>query len=128
MERRTVKAYGLPRRAMWFAYDTYLDEAADVRHTMKAGIEIARDRPWLDPRGLPLGIIGSGFLINSLFYGSILWLVIRGPVMLKRWARRRRGMCAFCGYQLADDYGNSAVQGCPECGWRRKTNTESPSR
>ncbi len=59
---------------------------------------------------LPILPIWPGFPINTLFYAAILWLLIPGPFALRRFIRRRRGLCPKCGYPLGD----SSV--CTECG------------
>lgn len=61
-------------------------------------------------RILPLRPIWLGFVINTVFFGGILWLATCGPFVLRRVIRRRRGRCAGCGYPV----GSSAV--CTECG------------
>ena len=60
---------------------------------------------------LPLAIWFPGFAINTLFYGTILWLLILGPFVLRRFVRLRRGRCPACGYDLRVSTG-----ACPECG------------
>jgi hypothetical protein len=57
-----------------------------------------------------------GFIINTLFYAIILWLLILGPFVLRRHIRRKRGQCPKCGYDLRGIPGS----GCPECGWNRQ--------
>ncbi len=59
---------------------------------------------------LPLGPIWSGFAINSMLYGSVPWLLICGPFELRRYRRRKRGLCVYCAYLI----GTSDV--CTECG------------
>lgn len=59
---------------------------------------------------LPLRPIWRNFAVNTLFYALILWLVVRGPFVLRRIIRQRRGRCPGCGYPV----GSSAV--CTECG------------
>ncbi len=61
---------------------------------------------------LPLRPIWPDFAINTLFYAAILWLVIPGPFALRRFARRRRGLCVACGYDLRHADHNA----CPDCG------------
>ncbi len=61
----------------------------------------------------PLRPIWPGFGINTLFYAAMLWLLIPGPftlLALRRFIRRKRGLCPACGYPA----GESAV--CSECG------------
>jgi hypothetical protein len=62
------------------------------------------------PRVLPLRPIWSGFAVNTIFYAAILWLLIPGAFVLRRFLRRRRGLCPACAYPM----GEGAV--CTECG------------
>ena len=69
---------------------------------------------WLVRRKPPLIIpyepLWPGFTINTLFYAAILWLLIPGPFVLRRFLRLRRGLCPKCAYPM----GESSV--CTECG------------
>ena len=67
---------------------------------------------WIEPRfgSLPLRPIWSGFAINTLLYATVLWLLIPGPFVLRRFIRVKRGLCPACAYAV----GESAV--CSECG------------
>ncbi len=67
---------------------------------------------WHVPKVLPLRPIFPGFLINTLFYGVILWLLWSAPFATRRLIRKRRGQCVRCGYDLT---GAGHVV-CPECG------------
>ena len=69
---------------------------------------------------LPLRPICPEFLVNTLFYAGLLWLLIPGPFLMRRHIRRRRGRCVKCGYDLR---GALPGAGCPECGWRRDVAT-----
>ncbi len=62
---------------------------------------------WAEPCFRPLW---PGFAINTLFYATLLWLLIPGPFALRRFIRRKRAQCPACGYPA----GESAV--CSECG------------
>ncbi len=65
------------------------------------------------PSGLgifPVGPLWLGFIVNTLFYAALLWLLIPGPFVLRRVIRVRRGRCGACGYPM----GESPV--CTECG------------
>ena len=62
------------------------------------------------PTTLPVRPIWPGFAINTIFYATLLWLVIPGPFALRRFLRVRRGLCPKCAYPM----GESAV--CSECG------------
>ena len=59
---------------------------------------------------LPFRPIWSGFTVNTIFYAAILWLLIPGPFVLRRFIRVRRSLCPACAYPM----GESAV--CSECG------------
>ena len=60
--------------------------------------------------GLPTEVIWTGFLVNTLLYAALLWLLTCGPFVLRRFLRVRRGLCPKCAYPM----GESAV--CTECG------------
>jgi hypothetical protein len=70
----------------------------------------------VNPRRLPVVPCWPGFLIDSIFYALILWLLIPGPFVLRRLIRIKRGRCPKCGYDLRGDL----KRGCPECGWNRE--------
>ena len=79
------------------------------------GVLGAIETPWQwkvvsRPRSLPLLPVWPGFIANTLGYAVVLWLLIPGPFALRRWVRRRRGLCPKCAYPV----GESAV--CTECG------------
>ncbi len=59
---------------------------------------------------LPFRPIWTAFASNTLFYAAILWLLIPGPFVLRRFLRVRRGLCPKCAYPI----GESAI--CSECG------------
>ena len=62
------------------------------------------------PRVLPLRPIPVGFAVNTIFYAAVLWLLICGPFVLRRFIRLRRSLCPKCAYPM----GKSGV--CSECG------------
>jgi len=66
---------------------------------------------------LPVVPLWPGFIVNTLFYALILWLLIPGPFILRRHIRVKRGCCPKCGYDLRG--APSGGGGCPECGWNR---------
>ncbi len=67
---------------------------------------------FLDMRALPCSPVWQGIMSNTLFYAAILWLVIPGPFVLRRFLRVRRGLCLACGYDLR----HGEHEACPECG------------
>jgi hypothetical protein len=62
----------------------------------------------------PLHPTWPGFTFNTLVYAALLWLLIPGPFVLRRFLRRvvrvKRGLCPACAYPM----GEAAV--CTECG------------
>jgi len=62
---------------------------------------------------LPLTAIWPGFLLNTLFYAIVLWLLIPGPFALRRHIRRKRGRCPKCGYDLRGQPPEGGAAGCP---------------
>ncbi len=77
----------------WLAYASLQDARGDVRTT-----------------SIPLRPIFAGFTINTFFYTTILWLLIAGPFVLRRFLRAHRGLCPKCAYPM----GEAVV--CSECG------------
>ncbi len=63
-------------------------------------------------RVLPLAVLWRGFLINTLFYGMVFWLLWSAPFATRRLIRKRRGHCLKCGYDLR----HAEHEVCPECG------------
>jgi hypothetical protein len=61
---------------------------------------------------LPTLIIPRGFILNTLFYALILYLLTLRFVDARR-ALRRRGLCPACAYDLR---ATPAENPCPECG------------
>lgn len=69
--------------------------------------------------GLPLYPLWLGFAGNALCYGTAawgVWNVLRAPLVLRRWMRRRAGRCIKCAYDLSGLPNGAA---CPECGAAR---------
>ncbi|UCD74083.1 MAG: hypothetical protein JSV91_09865 [Phycisphaerales bacterium] len=99
--------YGSKKPAQWRYVHSFVSP--------RAHSESVRTRSGLVPI-LPLW---RPFLLNTIFYAVILWLLIRGPFVLRlhlcRRIRMKRGRCLKCGYDLRGDYDS----GCPECGWNR---------
>ncbi len=80
--------------------------------------ETTRAAPAVAPlRPLPLYPALPGFLINTIFYAAILWLLALGPFTARRVIRRKRGHCIKCGYDLRGDLDG----GCSECGWNHES-------
>ena len=116
---RTLDSYvlsewriGVPAKSL--SYDSY------THHEWKGGpfsstrlleraIPASSGKPRL-PLAFPAHPIWPAFIANTLFYAAILWLLICGPFVLRRFARVRRGLCPRCAYPM----GESAV--CTECG------------
>jgi len=81
---------------------------------------LEEDWPFRVPTYLPLQPIWSGFLINTILYAALLWLLIAGPFVLRRLIRLKRGRCPKCGYDLRGQPPEVGAAGCPECGWNRQ--------
>jgi hypothetical protein len=78
----------------------------------------------LDRFALPLLPLWPGFAINTAFYALLLFALIRGPRVLRRELRRRRGRCGACGY---DRVGLAPGAACPECGAGVRASTRRDS-
>lgn len=66
---------------------------------------------WRD-RALPYRPIWPGFVINTLLYAVLLWMLTIGPYQLRCHIRHNRGSCIKCGYDLH----HADHKACPECG------------
>ncbi len=108
-----VATAGWPLICSWYEYSFSIDGFGPIEGGLELGLE-----PWsapspggggLWPKALPLRPIWPGFVINTIFYAAILWLLIPGPFVLRRFVRVRRGLCPRCAYPI----GESSV--CTEC-------------
>jgi hypothetical protein len=74
----------------------------------------ALDGPEPDPRPQ---LVPTGLVLNPLMMGGGLWLVLcvlpMAVRVARRVVRRRRGRCAWCGFEV------QALAVCPECGVAR---------
>ena len=109
-EKHFIEARGWPLLALWCEL-SLTSGPPELSYSVAGAIET----PWqwksnLRPRTLPLRPIWPGFLANTLFYATLLWLLIPGPFALRRFLRMRRELCPQCAYPM----GESAV--CTECG------------
>ena len=71
---------------------------------------------WMPDLGFfepPAAILWPGFLFDTAFYAALAFSMWSAPSFVRRRARKRRGACPACGYDLR----TSAQTGpCPECG------------
>ena len=63
-------------------------------------------------RKIPLRPAWAAMAADVVFWALVLWLLVPGPFVVRRYLRRRRGQCAGCGYDIRGD----VAGGCPECG------------
>jgi hypothetical protein len=70
----------------------------------------------------PLFPLWPGFALDTVFYGAIVFLFWAAPGAIRRRARKRRGHCPTCNYDLKA----TPAGPCPECGSPSST-SPSPS-
>lgn len=105
--RNNYRTAGLPFRSI---------DASDLRVSLDVTeivrfYELAVGRTMLRPSvQMPLTPIWPGFIVNTLFYAVVLWLLFIAPFEARRMFRRRRALCEKCAYPI----GASPV--CTECG------------
>lgn len=63
--------------------------------------------------GLPIRPVWPGLVGSTLLHAALWYLALGLPGTLRRWVRRRRGLCPDCAYDLR---GTSREPRCPECG------------
>lgn len=120
---RIGEAWGLPFLAMWSGR-VFDDRGTTPNPTpslfeVQRGFRVPKTTVQL-PSGpaerlLPLGIIWPGFILNTVFYWWLwltLFMLAWGGLNIRPALRRRRGLCASCGYDLRA----SDAARCPECG------------
>lgn len=72
----------------------------------------------LRPRWLiPLRPVWPGFIVNTVIYAVLLWLLTLAPFTARRMIRHKQGRCIKCGYDLR----GTEHDVCPECGWERES-------
>ena len=80
--------------------------------------QFATDGPATLDGCVPIRPLPLGLAANTAFFGAA-WaaalLAMRWALTRRGVARRRRGWCSKCGYDLRGDFDG----GCPECGWNR---------
>jgi hypothetical protein len=65
----------------------------------------------------------GGFALDTAFYGTIVFLLWSAPTVIRRRARKRRGRCPACGYDLRATPNTT----CPECGFPSATGSTPSS-
>jgi hypothetical protein len=103
---------GWPLYALERSHWTKILEVYQHRHALPLTPWLAE---WLGTEYLPLRPIWPGFVINTLLYAAILWLLFVLPFALRHRSRIRRGLCPQCAYPIG------ASDTCTECGAGVKT-------
>src|SRR5262245_10478039 len=113
-------AFGFPALCLWYRVSSTLLEPPGGAPTIT---NEQLDGGWLlggeascrgrDFRALPLRPIWSGLALNTVFFAALWFALLAGIPALRRALRRRRGLCARCGYDLRATPANTP---CPECG------------
>ncbi len=118
---RRFEAFGLPFRSI-------ISSSTDPRVILPSSVWLSQFSEVVNPEtpvftfwppsvslggeGYPLRPIWPGAILNSLFYGVILFGLCRAWIALKRRRRSKRNLCARCAYSLD----GIASPACPECG------------
>jgi hypothetical protein len=113
--RRIAEARGWPHLALHGGYGVDLNPEG----TVYPWFALMLDQPpartpnplsSAEARFLPLRPISPGFAVNTIFYAAILWLLILGPFVLRRFLRAKRHLCPWCAYPVGESVA------CTECG------------
>lgn len=111
-------SYGVPFRALMMTWE--VDPI--VRKEVRSHMIRHRLLDNMIGKGLPIGVLWRGFVLNSALYWVLLtvahlcWHVALGL------RRVNRGLCPLCRYEMAD---RILTDGCPECGWNRRVQITS---
>ncbi len=130
---RLVDARGWPTLTLWSGREVI----AFTRPGATVGNSISITRGYLLPgdrnkpfshysgaRILPFAPIWPGFAINTVFYAVLLWMLWLSPFVVRRFVRRKHGLCIKCGYDLR----GAEHDVCPECGWRQEESLDERTR
>ncbi len=117
---RWVEANGWPFLALWYSGSAELDPSyrgiSYFLFSIDGGIEAQlSDHPNSIRRALPCMPLWRGFLMNTVLFGMIWYVLLFAWLDVRCLRRRRSGRCTRCGYDLRSDF----ARGCPECGWNR---------
>ncbi len=104
--RQALVRWGWPLRGLESELRCVLSGVADCEVLASTSDPFAKSSSW----AVPTRPIWLGFAVNTLLYATVLWLLICGPFVLRRFIRVKRGRCPACGYPR----GEAAV--CTECG------------
>jgi hypothetical protein len=119
-DMRMIDARGWPLRCLWSEYRLETDANLRVVAVPRGAITIPGKtvrKGWWSPYPvtLPCRPVWRGLLGNTAVYAVAWWGLIILPFNMRWIARRRRGRCPACGYDLK----HLLDAGCPECGWNR---------
>lgn len=123
---RTVRQFGAPVRSLQWEQPGVgsvgesnrmwrLLESAHTGAGLRLGLDVSEVTGAASKgsfRAIPLTLLWPGFAIDTAFYGAAWFGVFFAPGVIRQFARRRRGGCVGCGYDLRAT--ESGV--CPECG------------
>jgi len=131
-EEDTFSKFGFPLHALGYrshsvAQRTSPQASLDSRVTFTHMLTISQTAarawhwPWGAPGGgnfrLPLLVLPVGFVADTLFWGAAILTMLLTPRFVRRYRRRRDGLCLECGYNLT----GLPSDRCPECGHPFKT-------
>jgi hypothetical protein len=114
---RIVCRSGLPFRSMESSYRGWHDWNRPTQTFLESGIRFDPRVMRQDPRQLHSGVLSTkvlwpGFMLNAGLFALALFTARHLPRALRVRARRRRGECTRCGFDLRGLIGGP----CPECG------------
>jgi hypothetical protein len=122
----TEVAYGWPFSALKYEYEWHTHPvgfSGRLRwfRSMRGGILLHKPAPtdasfaWRQAMyALPYRPVALGFALNSALYAAAIMALAGSATWLRGRRRRRRGLCAWCGYDLKGHDDPDAR--CPECG------------
>jgi hypothetical protein len=114
-----VDARGFPFAALWCSYAWNQVTEPDMWYWQTGGIQLgdglmpSEEADWYPRASLPCLPIWPGLIADVTFYSAAWWGLFATPPAVIRCARRRRGSCTGCNYDLR---GMPPGSPCPECG------------
>lgn len=113
-ESRQVDGRGWPMLTVWSETSRCVGRGSTIPCEQNLeGIPIPKPLwPNISIRKFPNNPIWRGFIINTIFYATLIWLLTLGPFTARRMIRRKCNHCIKCGYDLR----GAEHEVCPECG------------
>jgi hypothetical protein len=118
-------ATGWPFPALWYDFDASWKGFSPPIIEVRGGVQLNKPATGNTARvelvrAIPLRPVWAGFVLNTLLWGSGMYLLYMLTFRFRGFLRFRRNHCPRCNYDLS-----ASPTTCPECGWNRDLRASS---